>query len=124
MRNVFLVCYDVADDKRLRKTYKKMCGFGDPMQYSVFRCELSPTEKQLMKESLWAILNWDQDRVMLLNLGPVGTGATSAWSSGASLASSRPVGKRSSFRYCLWISSGPVTRKTPGSLETATTWLA
>ena len=29
MRNVFLVCYDVADDKRLRKTYKKMCGFGD-----------------------------------------------------------------------------------------------
>ncbi len=72
MRNVFLVCYDVADDKRLRKTYKKMCGFGDPVQYSVFRCELSPTEKQLMKESLWAILNWDKDRVMLLNLGPVG----------------------------------------------------
>jgi CRISPR-associated protein Cas2 len=72
MRSVFLVCYDVADDKRLRKTYKKMCGFGDPMQYSVFRCELSPTEKQLMKESLWEILNWDQDRVMLLNLGPVG----------------------------------------------------
>jgi CRISPR-associated protein Cas2 len=33
---------------------------------------LSPTEKQLMKESLWAILNWDRDRVMLLNLGPVG----------------------------------------------------
>ena len=59
MRNVYLVCYDVADDKRLRKTYKKMCGFGDPVQYSVFRCELSPTEKQLMKEALWAMLNWD-----------------------------------------------------------------
>ncbi len=29
MRNVYLVCYDVADDKRLRKTYKKMRGFGD-----------------------------------------------------------------------------------------------
>jgi len=25
-----------------------------------------------MKESLWAILNWDQDRVMLVDLGPVG----------------------------------------------------
>lgn len=72
MRNVFLICYDVADDKRLRRTYKKMCGFGDPVQYSVFRCELSRTEKQLMKESLWAILNWAQDRVMLVNLGPVG----------------------------------------------------
>jgi CRISPR-associated protein Cas2 len=49
-----------------------MCGFGDPLQYSVFRCELSLTEKQLMKESLWAILNLDQDRIMLINLGPVG----------------------------------------------------
>ena len=52
MRNVYLVCYDVADDKRLRKTYKKMCGFGVPVQYSVFRCELSPTERQRMKEAL------------------------------------------------------------------------
>ena len=72
MRNVYLVCYDVADAKRLRRTYKKMRGFGDSMQYSVFRCELSPTEKQRLKESLWEILNWDQDRVMLLDLGPVG----------------------------------------------------
>ena len=49
MRNVYLVCYDVANDKRLRRTFKKMCGFGDPLQYSVFRCELSPPEKQMMK---------------------------------------------------------------------------
>ena len=72
MRNVYLVCYDVADDKRLRRTFKKMCGFGDPVQYSVFRCELSPTERQLMKEALWDILNWGQDRVMLVDLGPAG----------------------------------------------------
>ncbi|MCC6127295.1 MAG: CRISPR-associated endonuclease Cas2 [Pirellulales bacterium] len=72
MRNVFLVCYDVADDKRLRKTYKKMCGFGEPMQFSVFRCELSPVERQLLKEALWSILNWEHDRVMLVDLGPTG----------------------------------------------------
>ena len=72
MRTVYLVCYDVADDKRLRKTYKKMRGFGDPLQYSVFRCELSETERQLMKETLWSILNWSEDRVMLIDLGPVG----------------------------------------------------
>ncbi len=72
MRSVYLVCYDVSDDKRLRRTHKKMCGFGDPVQYSVFRCELSPTERQLMKEALWSILNWDHDRVMLVVLGPAG----------------------------------------------------
>ena len=73
MRSVYLVCYDVADDKRLRRTHKKLCGFGDPVQYSVFRCELSPTEKQLLRESLWDILNWDQDRVMVVDLGPAGS---------------------------------------------------
>ncbi len=72
MRQVYLICYDVANDKRLRQTHKTMCGFGDPVQYSVFHCELSPTEKQLLKQSLWEILNWDQDRVMLVNLGPAG----------------------------------------------------
>jgi len=72
MRNVYLLCYDVADEKRLRKTYKTMQGFGKPLQYSVFRCELSATEKHRLKEALWAILNWSVDRVMLVDLGPVG----------------------------------------------------
>lgn len=72
MRNVFLVSYDVADAKRLRRTYTKMCGFGNPVQYSVFRCELSPTEKQILKEAIWEILNWNEDRVMLVDLGPAG----------------------------------------------------
>ncbi len=71
MRSVFLVSYDVADDKRLRRAYKTMCGFGHPVQYSVFRCELSPVERQLLKESLWSIMNWSHDRVMLIDLGPV-----------------------------------------------------
>ena len=84
MRNVYLVCYDVADDKRLRKTHKKMLGYGDPLQYSVFRCELSPTEKHGLREALWQILKWDKDRVMLVDLGPAGAGAMRASSFGAS----------------------------------------
>ncbi|MDY0170276.1 MAG: CRISPR-associated endonuclease Cas2 [Thermoguttaceae bacterium] len=72
MRSVYLVCYDVADDKRLRRTYKTMCGYGDPVQYSIFRCELSAVERQLLKEALWDILNWSYDRVMLIDLGPSG----------------------------------------------------
>ena len=72
MRKVYLVSYDVADAKRLRRTYKTMRGYGDPLQYSVFRCELSPEERQAMKEALWDILNWGADRVMLVDLGPCG----------------------------------------------------
>lgn len=70
MRNGFMIAYDVADDKRLRKTHKKMLGFGDPLQYSVFYCELSPTERQLLKQELWAILDFTMDRIMLVDLGP------------------------------------------------------
>ena len=72
MRNVYLICYDVADAKRLRLTYKTMCGFGVSVQYSIFRCELSPNEKHSLKEALWSILNWQHDRVMLVDLGPAG----------------------------------------------------
>ncbi len=74
MRNVFLLCYDVADAKRLRRTYRKMRGFGVSVQYSIFRCEASPTEKQILQESLWEIMNWEHDRVMVIDLGPVGGG--------------------------------------------------
>ena len=72
MRNVYLVSYDVSDAKRLRRTYKTMRGFGGSMQFSVFRCELSPTEKQELKEQLWEILNWKEDRVLVVDLGPAG----------------------------------------------------
>ena len=72
MRSVYLVAYDIADPKRLQKVYRKMCGHGDPLQYSVFRCELSPVERQLLEEELWPILNLKEDRVMLVDLGRVG----------------------------------------------------
>ncbi|HZT68334.1 MAG TPA: CRISPR-associated endonuclease Cas2, partial [Terriglobia bacterium] len=34
MRTSYLVCYDISDDKRLRKVHKVMRGFGDHLQYS------------------------------------------------------------------------------------------
>jgi len=72
MKTVYLVSYDVADNKRLRLTYRKLCGFGTPLQYSVFRCELAPMQMLALKEALWSILNFAEDRVMLVNLGPAG----------------------------------------------------
>ena len=72
MPNVYLVCYDVADDKRLRRVHKTMKGYGDGLQYSVFRCELSSVQRQRMKEDLWDLLNFAFDRVMIVDLGPAG----------------------------------------------------
>ena len=76
MRNRFAVTYDVMDDKRLKRLYKKMCGFGDPVQYSVFLCPLSQAEKAILVDAIKAIINQKEDRVMLVDLGPMdGRGA-------------------------------------------------
>ena len=70
MRNRFLVCYDVSDSKRLARTYRKMNGFGDPAQYSVFICDLSPKERVLLEEALAEVLNLKEDRALIVDLGP------------------------------------------------------
>ncbi|NLE94878.1 MAG: CRISPR-associated endonuclease Cas2 [Dehalococcoidia bacterium] len=70
MRNRYFVCYDVSDPKRLNRTYRKMLGFGDPAQYSVFVCDLSPKERVLLLEALTGILNLKEDRVLVVDAGP------------------------------------------------------
>jgi len=36
MRTTYLVCYDITDDKRLRRVFKSCKNYGDHLQYSVF----------------------------------------------------------------------------------------
>ena len=70
MRHRFLVCYDVADPRRLARTYRKMNGFGEPTQYSVFICDLSPKKRALLETALTEILNLKEDRVLIVDMGP------------------------------------------------------
>ena len=70
MRHRFLVCYDVANPRRLARTYRKMNGFGEPAQYSVFICDLSPKERALLETALTEILNLKEDRVLIVDMGP------------------------------------------------------
>jgi CRISPR-associated protein Cas2 len=70
MRNRYIVCYDIRDPKRLRKVFDKMHGFGNPLQYSVFQCDLSLQKKFRMLDELSALIHHDEDRVMIVDLGP------------------------------------------------------
>ena len=71
MRNRFIVAYDVSNAKRLRQTFKKMNGFGEPIQYSVFACDLSRKERVLLEEALTQIINLKEDRVLIIDTGPI-----------------------------------------------------
>ena len=44
MRTTYLVCYDISNDRRLRKVFKTCRNYGDHLQYSVFECDLSEAE--------------------------------------------------------------------------------
>ena len=71
MLSVYLVCYDIREPKRLRRVYKTMRGFGDHLQLSVFRCELSDAGKVRMLASLHGVLKKDEDQVLVFRMGPV-----------------------------------------------------
>ena len=70
MRNRYIVAYDVMDPTRLARTYKKMLGYGDRIQYSVFLCNLSAQELVMMRGELEGVLNLNEDRVIIINTGP------------------------------------------------------
>lgn len=70
MRSTYLVCYDICDDKRLRKVFRTMKDFGDHLQYSVFECQLTPVDLTRCRGALDDIIHHGQDQVLFINLGP------------------------------------------------------
>jgi len=72
MRRRYLVAYDVAEPKRLQRTFRAMHGFGTAVQYSIFLCTLGQVERQLMREKLTDILNLKEDRILIIDLGEEG----------------------------------------------------
>jgi CRISPR-associated protein Cas2 len=69
MRRRYLVCYDVSHPRRLARTYKTMNGFGTAVQYSVFVCDLTDIERLRLEHVLVEILNLNEDRVLIVDLG-------------------------------------------------------
>jgi CRISPR-associated protein Cas2 len=70
MRHLFLVCYDVRNPKRLRTVHRRMKGFGEPLQYSVFLCDLDDKALLWLRSLLEEEMNLAEDRAVIANLGP------------------------------------------------------
>ncbi|MEW6059768.1 MAG: CRISPR-associated endonuclease Cas2 [Actinomycetota bacterium] len=83
-RHRYVVCYDIREPGRLRRTHDTMLGYGDPLQYSVFVCELSTSERLLMEEAVRRGAVLDEDSVLVIDLGPT---------SGVARARIRALGK-------------------------------
>jgi len=70
MRQTYIVSYDISDPKRLRKVFKLMKGYGEHVQLSVFRCELTHRALVELRARLGGIIHHDQDQVLFVDVGP------------------------------------------------------
>ncbi|MGC8830590.1 MAG: CRISPR-associated endonuclease Cas2 [Verrucomicrobiia bacterium] len=70
MRTTYLVCYDICDEKRLRRVFKICRNYGNHLQYSIFECDLNESEKIKLQQELSNAINYDQDQVLFVSLGP------------------------------------------------------
>lgn len=69
-RRRFLVCYDIANPKRLRRVAKVLESYGTRLQYSVFECPFDELRMEKAKADLREVINADHDQVMFVSLGP------------------------------------------------------
>lgn len=61
----WLVCYDVRDPERLRRAAKHMEGYGERMQYSVFRCWMTRREVERLRWELTERLTAEDDVLLI-----------------------------------------------------------
>ncbi|MEM1256465.1 MAG: CRISPR-associated endonuclease Cas2 [Cyanobacteria bacterium P01_H01_bin.21] len=64
-KNWYLVCYDIRSQKRWRKTYKLLQGYGESVQLSIFRCRLSQRDREKLRWELAKILTEDDDLLVV-----------------------------------------------------------
>lgn len=65
----YLVTYDISCPKRWRKVYETMHGFGEHVQLSVFRCDLTPPRLVRLKSALENLIHHLEDQVLIVKLG-------------------------------------------------------
>ncbi len=70
MRHAYVVSYDISDQRRLKKVFGALYGFGDHIQLSVFRCELSKADLVRMRIAVSTLIKNDEDQILIVDLGP------------------------------------------------------
>lgn len=92
MRNLYIIAYDVVNDRRRSKIHDLLRSYGTAVQYSLFLCPLSEGERMRLRSEIWPHLSLDEDRILIADLGPTekrGMDAIETW--GAELNPLIPV---------------------------------
>lgn len=67
--HLYIVAYDISEQKRWRRIFKLMKGYGEWLQLSVFQCRLTRVRHAELIAFLDEIIHHDQDHVIIMDLG-------------------------------------------------------
>ncbi len=65
---LYIIAYDIPDNKRRTKIHKTLCGYGAWTQYSLFECWLTRRQLLELQAKLAPHLNKDRDSIRLYPL--------------------------------------------------------
>jgi CRISPR-associated protein Cas2 len=66
---LYIVSYDIANERRWRRVFKLMRGYGQWLQLSVFQCRLTARRRAEMARRLEEVIHAHDDHVLILDLG-------------------------------------------------------
>lgn len=66
-KNWYMICYDIRDPKRWRKVHQLLKGYGETLQYSIFRCRLTQRDREKLRWELEKILT-QEDSLLIAGL--------------------------------------------------------
>lgn len=69
-RTRYLVAYDIRTPRRLRRVHRVAKDFGEPLQYSVFVCDLTSVELIHLRQRLLEEIKATEDSIGIFDLGP------------------------------------------------------
>lgn len=72
MEHLYVISYDIADEKRWRQVFSIMKAYGEWLQYSVFQCRLDQLRMVQIQAELNQAIHHSEDHVLIFDLGPVG----------------------------------------------------
>jgi CRISPR-associated protein Cas2 len=67
---LYIVAYDITDQKRWRRVFRIMKGYGQWLQLSVFQCRLTARRRADMATRLDREIKRDDDHIVIVDVGP------------------------------------------------------
>ncbi|GIW08074.1 MAG: hypothetical protein KatS3mg060_2879 [Dehalococcoidia bacterium] len=64
----WVICYDIADDRRRNQLRSLLKRYGDPVQESVFEARLRPAALRRLRSQVDSVVHPEEDRVAFYEL--------------------------------------------------------